>query len=131
MRFTTARLCGGKSLMAISAEPMEIDLEKAARDAPSKGWAVSQKDEMMLVFQWNGMDVTLYSQGKVMFFPLEDRSLCIKYATEILESLRSPFFRTSFYLPPVYSPAWMPLSSPPWPSSCRPCCPWRRSERDA
>ena len=46
-----------------------------------------QKDEMMAVFQWNGMETTLYKQGKVMFFPLEDKHLCIKYATEILESL--------------------------------------------
>ncbi len=87
MRFTTARLCGGKSLMAISADPMDIDLSKAAETISSRGLGITQQDEMMVVFQWNGMEVTLYRQGKVMYFPLEDKALCIKYATELLESL--------------------------------------------
>lgn len=87
MRFTTARLCGGKSLMAISADPMDIDLSKAAETISSRGLDITQQDEMMVVFQWNGMEVTLYRQGKVMYFPLEDKALCIKYATELLESL--------------------------------------------
>lgn len=87
MRFTTARLCGGRSLMAISADPMDIDLSKAAETISSRGLDITQQDEMMVVFQWNGMEVTLYRQGKVMYFPLEDKTLCIKYATELLESL--------------------------------------------
>ena len=74
--------------MAIPADPMDIDLAKAAETLSSKGWSLTQMDGMMAVFQWNGMEVTLYPQGKMMFFPLEDRSLCIKYATEALGSLR-------------------------------------------
>ena len=77
MKFTTARLCGGKALMAISAAEKVI----------SEGFPISTKDDMMITFQWNGMETTLYKQGKVMFFPLEDKQLCIKYATQILESL--------------------------------------------
>lgn len=87
MRFTTARLCGGKALMAVSADEMDIDMEKAAAKFESEGYQITQKDDMMIVFQWNGMETTLYRQGKVMFFPLEDKHLCIKYATEMLESL--------------------------------------------
>ncbi len=87
MRFTTARLCGGRSLMAISADPMDIDLSKAAETLSSRGLDITQQDDMMVVFQWNGMEVTLYRQGKVMYFPLEDKALCIRYATELLESL--------------------------------------------
>ena len=87
MKFTTARLCGGKALMAISADPLDIDMDKAAEMFMSEGCNVSSKDEMMMVFEWNGMETTLYAQGKIMFFPLEDKALCIKYATEILESL--------------------------------------------
>lgn len=73
--------------MAISADPMDIDLSKAAETISSRGLDITQQDEMMVVFQWNGMEVTLYRQGKVMYFPLEDKTLCIKYATELLESL--------------------------------------------
>ena len=87
MRFTTARLCGGKSLMAVSADPLDIDIDHAASVLCPDPSIISSKDEEMLVFQWNGMETTLYRQGKVMFFPLEDKQLCIKYATEILESV--------------------------------------------
>ena len=87
MRFTTARLCGGKALMAISADELDIDPAKAAAKFEADGCRITQVDDMMVVFQWNGMVVTLYRNGKVMYFPLEDKPLCIKSATEMLESL--------------------------------------------
>ena len=87
MKFTTARLCGGKALMAVSADVLDIDMDAAAERIVSEGFPISTKDDMMMTFQWNGMETTLYKQGKVMFFPLEDKQLCIKYATQILESL--------------------------------------------
>ncbi|MBR4504180.1 MAG: hypothetical protein IKP20_04320 [Candidatus Methanomethylophilaceae archaeon] len=87
MRFTTSRLCGGDSFMAISAEPMDIDMAKAAESISARGCPISKVGELELTFTWNGMEVTLYPSGKIMFFPLKDRALCIKYATELLESL--------------------------------------------
>ena len=87
MKFTTARLCGGKALMAVSADVLDIDMDAAESYFKEQGYEITAKDSMMLVFRWNDMDTTLYSQGKVMFFPLEDKQLCIKYATEILEAL--------------------------------------------
>lgn len=89
MKFTTARLCGGKALMAVSADELDLDMDAAAEHFIAEGCPISTKDEMMLTFQWNGMETTLYKQGKVMFFPLEDKALCIKYATRILESLQN------------------------------------------
>ena len=73
--------------MAISADELDIDMDAAADKVISEGFPISTKDDMMMTFQWNGMETTLYKQGKVMFFPLEDKQLCIKYATQILESL--------------------------------------------
>ena len=81
--------------MAIPADPMDIDLAKAAETLSSKGWSLTQMDGMMAVFQWNGMEVTLYPQGKIMFFPLDDRSLCIKYVAEALGSLRRRRYNAS------------------------------------
>lgn len=89
MRFTTARLCGGEALMAISAEIMDLDMERARKVLESEGCLIKQSDGMMMVFEWNQMEVTLYPLGKVMFFPLKDKALCIKYATEILEKARA------------------------------------------
>ena len=85
MRFSVARLCGGQALMAVSADPMDIDMDAAAEKIMSEGLPIQTKDDQMIVYQWDGMETTLYRQGKVMFFPLSDKATCIKYATEILE----------------------------------------------
>ncbi len=87
MRFTTVRLCGGKSFMAISSDEMDLNMEEAAKKLETMGITITHRDDMMLVFTWNGMETTLYPQGKIMFFPLEDKHLCIKYAMKILKSL--------------------------------------------
>lgn len=89
MKFTTARLCGGKALMAISADDLCIDIENACSILEKDGITIDSKDEMMAVFKWNDMETTLYTQGKVMFFPLEDKPKCIAYATELLEKIVS------------------------------------------
>ncbi|MDR1954502.1 MAG: hypothetical protein LBP82_00935 [Candidatus Methanoplasma sp.] len=87
MRFTTMRLCGGEALMAISADVLDLDMDNASVRLEEMGCVIKQKDDMMAVLDWKGMETTIYPQGKVMFFPLKDRSLCIRYATEILEKL--------------------------------------------
>ncbi len=85
MKFTTMRLCGGEALMAISADDLDLNMEHVAEVIEKQGDPIKQKDDMMIVLDWNGMETTIYPQGKVMFFPLKDRSLCIRYATEMLE----------------------------------------------
>ncbi len=71
--------------MAVSVDPMDIDMEAAAEKIESQGLPIQTKDDQMIVYTWNGMETTLYRPGKVMFFPLSDKATCIKYATEILE----------------------------------------------
>lgn len=88
MRFTTARLCGGKALMAISADIMDIDMDRAAKVLENEGCRIKEKDDMLLVFDWEGKEVTLYSQGKVMYLPQTDRAECIRDATALLEKIR-------------------------------------------
>jgi hypothetical protein len=85
MKFSIARLCGGQALMAVSVDQMDIDMEAAAEKIAAQGLPIQSKDDQMIVYQWNGMETTLYKPGKVMFFPLSDKATCIKYATEILE----------------------------------------------
>ena len=86
MRFQITRLCGGKALMCTPRDMMSLDMSKAEKVMSAKGEIVSSGD-MMLVSKWNGMEVTLYLQGKVMFFPLSDKDLAVRYATEILEEI--------------------------------------------
>ena len=88
MRFTVTRLCGGKALMAASKDVLDLDMEKAEKVMAERG-PVKSRDDMMLVSQWNEMEVTVYPQGKVMFFPLADKDKAVEYATDIIERIRS------------------------------------------
>ena len=85
MKFSIARLCGGQALMAVSVDIMDIDMEAAAKKIEEEGLKITSKDDQMIVYEWNGMETTLYRPGKVMFFPLSDKASCIRFATEILE----------------------------------------------
>ena len=88
MKFTVTRLCGGKALMAASSEMMDIDLEGAANKLSEDGFTKKKnEDDLMMIFDWKGMEVTLYPQGKVMFHPLSDKDLAIEYATYVLGKL--------------------------------------------
>jgi ArsR family metal-binding transcriptional regulator len=88
MRFTVTRLCGGKALMAASKDVLDLDMEKAEKVMAERG-PVKSRDDMMLVSQWNEMEITVYPQGKVMFFPLADKDKAVEYATDIIERIRS------------------------------------------
>ena len=83
MRFTVTRLCGGRALMATSKEELNVDMEKAYAFISCEG-AVKSREDLMMTAEWRGMEITLYPQGKVMFFPLSDKDTAVKYAAEIL-----------------------------------------------
>ncbi len=86
MRFVITTLCGGKAQMAASREYMDLDMARAEECLASIG-RVKTADDMMIVAEWNGMEVTLYPQGKVMFHPLTDKSKAAEYASEILSKV--------------------------------------------
>ena len=88
MRFTITRLCGGKALMAASKDEMDLDMDRAEQVMAERG-EIKSKDTMMLVSQWGEMEVTVYPQGKVMFYPLADKDKAVEYATDIIERINS------------------------------------------
>ena len=87
MRFTTARLCGSEALMAIPADLLDLDVQGCIGMLENVGATMRCVESCMLQFDWNGMEVTLYPSGKVMFFPVKDKQMCIRYATEILSKV--------------------------------------------
>jgi len=83
MRYSVTRLCGGKALMVSPREQFSVDMDKAAAVLSDIG-KISGGDDMMIIFTWKEMEVTVYSQGKIMFHPLDDRNAAISHANEIL-----------------------------------------------
>jgi len=74
--------------MAVSSEELDLDLTLAAEIFEKEGFEIKEKDDMMLIIIWNGMETTIYSQGKIMFFPLKDKKLCIDHATQLIGMMR-------------------------------------------
>lgn len=87
MRYTVTRLCGGKALMVSPDEDLGLDMAKVSEKASGFG-DLKQSDDAMAVFRWDGMEVTVYTQGKIMFFPLSDRDSAIRRAGELLDVFR-------------------------------------------
>ena len=89
MKFSITRLCGGKALMASPADLMDVDLDRAASILSEEGFTKKRNEEgLMLILDWNCMEVTLYSQGKVMFYPLSEKEKAIEYATMMLTKIK-------------------------------------------
>jgi len=86
MRYTVTRLCGGKALMVAPRESVVIDLERAYGVLSEIG-EMKGMDDMMIIMSWKGMEVTVYSQGKIMFHPLDDRDTAISHANDILGTI--------------------------------------------
>ena len=67
---------------------MDLDMDKAEEIMLNRG-KIKSKEGSMLVAMWGEMEVTIYQQGKVMFFPLSDKSKAVDYATDIIERINS------------------------------------------
>ncbi len=73
--------------MAIPHETMNIDLKNAVMMLGKEFVVKGNHEGLMLVLGWKEMDVTLYPQGKIMFYPLDDKSLATEYAVFIFDKI--------------------------------------------
>jgi len=69
--------------MASPVQDQDVNMEHAF-SVLSKVGEIKEHDELMIVMSWNGMDVTVYQQGKVMFHPLSDKVEAVRLANEII-----------------------------------------------
>lgn len=86
MRFTLTRLCGGKAIIVSPDANLDLDLANVAKILSGIG-SLGKCDDAMVTMAWDGMDVTIYSQGKIMFFPLEDRDEALERAKTLLSTI--------------------------------------------
>lgn len=88
MNFSVIRMCGGKALIASSSEQLNIDLNHASNILAHEGFKINKNDAgLMLIMNWKEMEITLYPQGKVMFFPLTEKEMAIEYASMIINKV--------------------------------------------
>lgn len=88
MRYTLTRLCGGEALLLTPREEIPpIQLEVAQKGLSEEGVEASL-DGMMLIMRWREMEVTVYENGKIMFYPLREKSEALEHAADLMEYLR-------------------------------------------
>jgi hypothetical protein len=88
MRYTITRLCGGEALMLIPRDLVgTLSLERI-RDGFQRQGVPARMDGPMLIMNWEGMEVTVYEPGKIMFHPLKDRNRAIDHANTLFEMFR-------------------------------------------
>ena len=74
-------LCGGRSLMLVPRSFMEMDPSERVREL---GADVLRSSSEMAEFMYEGVKVTLYPNGGLMFYHLDDPDLAERYADTIL-----------------------------------------------
>lgn len=72
MKFRLIRVCKGEAMSAIPQEVVRFDLKASAGGLERDGYQVDDK-EMMLVAKKDGVEVTVYVNGRLMISPMQDK----------------------------------------------------------
>lgn len=85
MMYTITRLCGGEALMLVPRDYIEnLNLEMLLDSLLADGYT-ARMDGLMIIMGWQGMEVTVYESGKLMFYPLKEKGEAIEHANRIME----------------------------------------------
>lgn len=82
MRFKVLRVCQSKGFSIVPQEVLRFDLGKAAELLLERGYEVAPT-EVMVTAGKEGLQITLYLNGRLMVQPVESK----EYARQVAESL--------------------------------------------
>ena len=84
IRFHVTRLCGGQDLLLTPDKKIPIDLDRVYIEMKSQ-YARGPKD--CVKFDWNGIMMTVYPAGSMLFGFFNNRLKAEEYAREILKEI--------------------------------------------
>ena len=84
LRFTVTRLCGGQDLVLTPERKIPIDCDRVFRQMKGP-YTRGAKDSAR--FDWDGIMVTIYPAGSIMFSFFNDRVRAEEYARQILAEI--------------------------------------------
>lgn len=79
MRFKALRVCQSKGFSVVPQEVVRYDLAKAADILEKDGYEVSPSEVMVLATK-EGVEVSLYVNGRLMVQPVESKDMAISMA---------------------------------------------------
>ena len=80
-KYHSITLCGGKSMMLNPAEKTSIPMEDACGILND---AVLRSSKDMIEFMYEGVKLTIYANGSIMFYHFTDFDTACAYADEII-----------------------------------------------
>ena len=81
MRYHVTMPCGGESMMLAPPDRPKIDMSSVPG---SLGDSVLRANKDMVEFMYNGVKLTLYPNGSVMFYHFTDLDVATAYADEVM-----------------------------------------------
>lgn len=84
MQFKVVRICESDALSVIPKESVRFDIDRSAEILEGEGYEVDNAG-VMLIAKKEGMEITVYRNGRLMIHPIEDR----ERAAEIAEAFYS------------------------------------------
>lgn len=84
VRFTVTRLCGGQDLVLTPDRKIPIDCDRVYTEMKSS-YARGPKD--CVKFDWNGIMITVYPAGSILFGFFNNRVKAEQYARQILSEI--------------------------------------------
>ncbi len=84
VHFTVTRLCGGQDLVLTPDRRIPIDCDRVFYEMKSP-YIRGPRDSAR--FEWNGLTVTVYPAGSIMFLFFNDRVKAEGYARQILSDI--------------------------------------------
>ena len=84
LRFTVTRLCGGQDLVLTPNRKIPVDCDRVFTQMESR-YTRGARDSAR--FDWNGLMITVYPAGSIMFSFFNDRPKAEEYAKMILTEI--------------------------------------------
>lgn len=72
MKFKVERICDSEGLSIIPLEPVRFDMEKCALLLDSNKCLIENL-EVMVIAALDGVEITLYRNGRLMMHPMRDK----------------------------------------------------------
>jgi len=84
MKYHITMLCGGESMMLSPSEIYKLDLESVVKVMDDE---ILRSNKDMVEFMHEGVKLTLYPNGSIMFYHFTDLDVAYSYADEILVTI--------------------------------------------
>jgi hypothetical protein len=87
LRERLAWLCGQNTANINPEMPLKLDLAKLTEKVVKRGYHIRVKSNLALMFDYKGLEVSLFSGGRMLIKNVADEAAALKAYKEILDEL--------------------------------------------